>query len=832
MSTPQLKSFANSLICGLASLVLVASTLVSPASAVHPQLSSISPVGVQRGTEVEVIFSGNECDEAVEVMFYSPGFTVQSLEKSGDNQAKAKIAVAADCRLGIHALRLRSPSGMSGIKTFTVGALGETKEVEPNNDFATPQAVSLNTTVAGSVGNEDVDYYSVDLQEGQRLSVEIEALRLGNSYFDPYVAILNAERFELSRSDDAPLLNQDALCSIVAPTTGKYIIQVRESAYGGGSAYRMHVGSFPRPTAVLPAGGKPGEKLQVKWLGDAGGEFTSEVTIPAGDETGRGELFAQDDRGIAPSPNPIRVVDLDNYLEAEPNHEIANASSAAAPGAMNGVIGEPGDVDLFKFEAKKGQAFEVRVFARMPIRSPLDSVLQILNDKGQSIANNDDSGGPDSYLRFNVPSDGVYFVSVRDHLNSGGPTYVYRVELSPVQPELIFSLPERERYVATTLTVGKGNRMAVMVSAQRQNFGGDITLEAQNLPPGMSIQLPPFTGNRNEVPVLFTAAADAAPAGALVPLTGKSTDPNVNVTGKFRQRTMLIRGNNNSDVWGHDSDRMAVVLSEEIPFKLDLVQPKAPLVRNGSIDLKVVATRAEGFTGEIRVQLLYNPPGVASSSNITIPEGQNEALIPLTANGGAAIGSWQIVALGRARDPGAMQNDQQRGRRGGGSFEVATGFIDLNITDQFYKFTFDKSAVEQGKESDVLVKVEKLADFAGNAKCELKGLPAGVTVDGPVEFNKDTTEILIKVKSAADARPGKYNSLVCVTTFPVEGELVTHTLGTGEIRVDAPLPPKPAAPMAQAAPMPMPMPAAEAPPMKRLSRLEQLRLEKEQAMGK
>ena len=34
--------------------------------------------------------------------------------------------------------------------------------------------------------------------------------------------------------------------------------------------------------------------------------------------------------------------------------------------------------------------------------------------------------------------------------------------------------------------------------------------------------------------------------------------------------------------------------------------------------------------------MLYNPPGVASSGSIVIPEDQNEAVIPLTANDGAA----------------------------------------------------------------------------------------------------------------------------------------------------------------------------------------------------
>jgi hypothetical protein len=83
---------------------------------------------------------------------------------------------------------------------------------------------------------------------------------------------------------------------------------------------------------------------------------------------------------------------------------------------------------------------------------------------------------------------------------------------------------------------------------------------------------------------------------------------------------------------------------------------------------------------------------------------------------------------------------------------------------------------------------------------------------------------VFKVVASPESKPGKFPSLVCVTTFQVEGETVTHTLGTGELRIDAPLPPKPAAPMAAA--LPMPMPVAEAAPMKRLSRLEQLRLDK------
>jgi hypothetical protein len=797
------------------SAAIAAAWFPAAARAVEPALGNIVPYGVQRGVETEVQFQGARLADAKEILFYSPGITVTSLEVVNDNAVKTKLNVAADCRMGIHAARVRSASGISNLMTFTIGPFPEAAEVEPNSEFEKPQAVPLGTTVSGIVQNEDQDFYAVDLKKGQRLTAELEGLRLGRTFFDPYLAILNAERFELARSDDAALLNQDCLCAIVAPEDGKYVVQVRECSFGGNGAcmYRLHVGSYPRPTAVYPAGGKPGEVLNVRWIGDPAGDAQTPVTLPTdgAEETG---LYAQDAGGSSPSPNTVRVINIDNFLEAEPNDALAQATSGAAPGALNGIIEKPGDVDFFKFSAKAGQQFDIRVYARKPLRSPLDPVLTILNAQGGGIVGNDDSGGPDSYVRFGAPADGEYYAQVVDQLKAGAPNYVYRIEIVPVQPALTMGLPERQQYIPNTLVVPKGNRMALLVSASRANFGGAIDVAFNGLPAGVSVETFQMAADRGDIPVLFSAAADANPAGALVDVAGKCADPNVPVTGKLRQRTMLVRGQNNIDVWGHDADRMGTVLSDEIPYKIDVVVPKAPLARNGSMQLKVVATRKEGFTAPISVFFLYNPPGVSSSGSIAIAEGQTEALIPVTANGGAAIGTHKIVVIGRAGF-------------NGGAIECASQLADLTISDQFFTFAFDKAAVEQGKETDVVVKMEKKIDFDGNAKCELVGLPAGATTT-PIEFNKESKELIFKVKSAADARPGRYPSLVCVATPIVQGEPVVHTLGTGEIRIDAPLPPKPAAPMAAAAPAPMPMPAAAPMPMaKRLSRLEQLRLEKE-----
>ena len=106
------------------------------------------------------------------------------------------------------------------------------------------------------VENEDVDYFAVEAKKGERITAEIEGLRLGYTFFDPYVAILDTKRFELARSDDAPLVRQDCIASIVAPEDGTYIIAGPRNVVRRQRllpAIGLHVGRFPRPTAVLPA---------------------------------------------------------------------------------------------------------------------------------------------------------------------------------------------------------------------------------------------------------------------------------------------------------------------------------------------------------------------------------------------------------------------------------------------------------------------------------------------------------------------------------------------------------------------------------------------------
>lgn len=239
-------------------LLLAMCVQMLPAAAFSPVLSKVDPPGGQRGTEVDVSFHGERLEGINSVLFYEPGLSLKDLQIKEGKLASGKLVIAPDATLGEHSLRLTGPGGVSELRSFWIGQFPTANETEPNPPDKA-QRIELNQTVHGVAGNEDDDAYVVTLKKGQRLSAEVEAMRLGRTLFDASLAILDAKGFELATCDDAPLLRTDAFVSILAPEDGDYRVVVREAAYEGSDQcqYRLHIGTFPRPKAVFPTEANP-----------------------------------------------------------------------------------------------------------------------------------------------------------------------------------------------------------------------------------------------------------------------------------------------------------------------------------------------------------------------------------------------------------------------------------------------------------------------------------------------------------------------------------------------------------------------------------------------
>ncbi len=794
----------------------------SLAAAAQPSVTRMEPMGVVRGESTQVILHGDRLADAHHVLFDQPGLSVTDVKPLDGKQVEITVVAEKTIAPGLYPMQLVTKSGISNLRLIGVGAIPVVQEVEPNSDFETAQKIDLNCTVEGVVKFEDIDYFEVELIEGQTIQIEVEGLRLSYDYrnriFDPYVAILDEGGFEISESDDSPLLQQDPLCTFTAPKAGTYKIMLRDSSFGGHDLahYRMHVGTFPRPIAVIPAGGKPGDVLTASLIHPTGDPesplvTTSQVQLPS-ERTDLFPVVTQNEHGVSPSPNWIRVNDLAVTIEAEPNDDIRKGNAASMPGALCGVISHPGDIDCFSFECKKGKKYSVRVFARGTLRSPLDSVINVYDPNFKSIANNDDQGGnPDSFAEFTAAEDGLYIVRITDSLSRGGPEFAYRVEVTGSDPNLTLDRREIVRDEAHAVAVPRGASMAMMITAKRENFSGELELALSDLPEGVQLKTYPMPANRAEIPVLFTAAADAPDSSALVNIHAKPTDEKLaDLEGQLHLRHRLVLGQNRREMWGYDSRRLAVAVADAAPFKISLEQPGTPIVRSGSTELKVSIQRDEGFDAVVSLATLYTPPGIAVNNGRKIEKGKSEVTVPITANGSAAIGSWPMMLVATYDT-------------GNGQAKLVTEPIDLEIEDLAFKFEFPRIAGEIGTKVAMKVDVEVMRPFEGTAEVELVGLPPGVTSAAAKQpITPESTEITFPLELTKDAKVGNHKTLHCVARITSKAGEIVQTQGTGEIRVDEPLPVKPAddAAKAEAA---KPEKKAEAKPLSRLEQLRQMK---------
>ena len=867
--------------CRLLTCLLVFWSLL-PAHAVAPRLTNILPPGAQRGTEVDVRFTGQRLDDTKEIVFYTPGISVVSMDAS-TNRIKATLKIAGDCRLGEHQMRLRTATGISELRTFWVDALTNLAEVEPNSDIARAQKVPLNVTINGSIPSEDIDYFLVAAEKGQSLTAEIEGMRLGRGVFDPYIAIQDKSGKVLGASEDSALGFQDGIVSIIAPESGDYIVQVRETSFGGRDDYhyRLHVGTFPRPTGVSPVAGRAGERLKVKFLGDVKGEFEQEIRLPEtpqekfgvfaegrgghresgtpvsnspltpalpplrgegvatdarrdlvasdrvptpsshpnapgaakgavtpdndlrapsplnGERAGvRGESFLE--RPTSPSPNWMHVTSFPTTMETEPNDSREQAGEAReVPIVFNGIISKPGDHDWFRFRAKKGQNLQVTVFARR-LRSPLDSAIQIANAKGSPVADNDDAAGPDSSVNFKPDEDGEYAVLVRDHLKRGGPDFVYCVEVAPVEPSLTVKIPEVARNDTQSrqyIAVPRGNRFATLVSVKRTGLSGDLSFRVDSpfgvpasagsasanpnapdfsnvppakagtpngLPAGVKLVAETLPAKIDQFPLVFEAAPDAPIDGKLIELVAVATN---GVTGHYRNDISLVEGPNNTSYYGTRLDKLLVTVTEAAPFRIRIAKPKVPLVQGGTMDLKIVAERNAGFDEPINLKMVWNPPGVTSQPDITIPKGATSVSFPLSAKSDAELREWKVAVLASAKVKE-------------GDLFISTQLAPLTVGEPFLTATIEKTACEAGRSTNIIVKLEQKIPFEGQATIKLVGLSDKVSTSEK-QITKDDKEVIFPVKVDASCSPGSQRNLFCAVSVKKDGEVIPHSVGQG-----------------------------------------------------
>ncbi|MEQ1633847.1 MAG: hypothetical protein ABL997_15810, partial [Planctomycetota bacterium] len=129
------------------------------AAMLPPRVASVMPPGAQRGTEVRFSIKGERLAAASELLLCKPGLELLGVEPGKNAESCVlHVRVHQDAALGAHALRLRTPGGLSNLFHVFVGAQPEIVEAREGNK---PQVLQAPCTVGGELTGEDPDRYVV-----------------------------------------------------------------------------------------------------------------------------------------------------------------------------------------------------------------------------------------------------------------------------------------------------------------------------------------------------------------------------------------------------------------------------------------------------------------------------------------------------------------------------------------------------------------------------------------------------------------------------------------------------------------------------------------------
>lgn len=734
-----------------------------------PRITQVAPAGGQRGVELVVAFLGQRLAEPQELMFTDAGIMVVALRADKPERCEATLRIAPDCPLGPHGLRLRTAAGISNYVWFQVGALPEADE-KREGDAA--MRVALEHTINASLRGEEIDRYAVDLQAGARVHCEVMAMRLGFSAVDLALSVASPDGHELARIDDTALGQKDPFVTFTAEASGTYVVAV-EAAFpdaANSGPYRLHLGTFPRPTGALPAGGQPGETIEFELLGD-GPATRARATLPAdGTQIHRYYPAAgESETAIAPSPILLRVGGPPN---ANGIVDAKGRTLVEFPASVHGVIAGPDQTVRYFFKAKKGQVLEFRALART-LRSPLDPVLIAREAGGKFLAYNDDAGGggggsADSLLTFTAPADGEFSIEVRDLLRRGSPAHFFRLEGSersaPMNLRMVVG-----RQDEPVLAVPQGGRGACVLQISNADANAGLELLAQDLPPGVTASFGPILRGSNLVPLVLHASQETSLLGAQMGFEARATKAPLARDPGYVQVIPLVTVRNNQPILYAAQRRLPVAVTKAAPFTLELEPLTAPLVRGAPMGVRVRVQREKGFADNIRIRALWTPPGV-NAGQVVIPGKSSEAVLPIEATTTAMLGAFPLAVNAVCS-------------RGGGALELASDFTELRVEEPWVTATVGKARGCQGEGKELRVQLERKHALEVPYRAVLLNLPRGVTAT-EAEVAPDATEVTFALTIAADAPPGRHRAFAVELRVPAGEGIALHRFGGGEIRVD------------------------------------------------
>lgn len=404
--------------------------------------------------------------------------------EAGSKAGQFLLSADPDCRVGWHVVRLHNKEGVTEPIPIWVDDLPNLAEKEPNN-APKDAALILDAPQGGTVRvhgrlerNGDVDGFRVHVPAGRTLTARVQANRQLNSPMDATLQIADAKGFVLAHNDDARGVDPEIVWT--ARESSDIVVRLfsfptdpnSTIGFAGGSAfvYALSISTGPTIDFVAPVdfGAAPDEAIAFGWNLPAGSKARMMLTKPD---------FPFVTAQIA-GAEPVLVPRWGTKIVVSPG--TSEEIKLTPPVLATGQIAEANGRSMFLIEAKKGENWNFRVFAKS-WESPLDPVISIRKADGSVLVEQDDSGNNnrDADLAWAVPDDGLYRVDITDLHKRGGPRFVFGLEATRS------GLPAELNVANSSLTVKPGDKAELSLTFdKRADIDEPVKVTVEGLPKG------------------------------------------------------------------------------------------------------------------------------------------------------------------------------------------------------------------------------------------------------------------------------------------------------------------------------------------------------------
>ncbi len=587
-------------------------------------LTSIEPRGVEHGVKTRVMLRGQNLAWAYDIKISGDDaklVTAKLLAPDDRNPDQRWCEITVDKKVTRRTMMLAvaGQGGLSKTVPLYVDDIAQLSEHEPNNAESAANTITTPTTVWGAIGTRgDVDRFVFEGQAGQTIVVELAAKRIG-SELNGFLNLLNSDGEVVASNNDFDGAT-DPLLAYTLPKSGRYTVRVQDllAMSSDKTFYRLSIGAFPYVTGVFPLAVAEGAEMEVDLIGynlppDSRGKL---VKRPTGFEV---SIDASRFRALREfrvmSSTDVEVIERENNDTVEQAMSlptIPEQGGVSVNGRIATAIGaEHGDVDLYRFEARKGQELIIETTAAQR-GSPIDTKIEILDAKGHSVDRVLLQAVLDSYVTFRFIDSDAAAVRVKNWEEMALNEFMY------MQGEVckIFRMPEgpdsgfefyktgnkRRTYFDTSSTAHAIDDPCYIVEAHTP--GSDLT------PNGLPVFTLPYSNDDDADRKLGTDSRIAFVAPA---------------DGSYIARV--------SDSRGFGGDRFVYRLTVR-PRKPDFtvrVAPSRPMVTAGDgVSVAVRCERLDNFDEDIRVDFADLPEGFSITSPIIIEAGHLDARAVIT----------------------------------------------------------------------------------------------------------------------------------------------------------------------------------------------------------